>query len=316
MILSVSRRTDIPAFYSPWFLNSLQREYVLVRNPVNPVQVGKVLLSPGTIDCIVFWTKNPQPLFSRLSEIEAYGYAYYFLYTITPYGPILEKSVPPLDERLATFTELARRLGKKRVIWRYDPIIFNPQMDIAFHLRWFEYIATRLSSYTQKCIMSFLDMYKKCERNLAGHAIHLPDETEIRETAAGLSHIAANHGIQPVSCAEHMDLSPQGIFPGKCIDEQLISEICGYPLDTRKDPHQRKDCLCAESVDIGAYNTCRHFCLYCYANADISTVQQNAGHHHPESPLLLGELAPGDQVRERPLHSLRCQQKNLFPPGY
>jgi len=288
MIISASRRTDIPAFFSGWFFNRLKEGIVKVRNPMNPKLVREISLEPGLIDCIVFWTKNPQAMLHRLDELDAYPYRYYFLFTITPYDRDLECGLPGKDKIIETFRELSRRIGKERVVWRYDPILFSDRIDEEYHGVKFDYIASRLESYTDRCIISFLDMYKKCERNLKSFDIRIPTAEQMVRTAGAICRIADIYGIDVATCAEDIDFSSVGVRPGKCIDDDLIGKITGLPLNLKKDPYQRKTCCCVESVDIGAYNTCNHICHYCYANSDAKKVSENLKFHDPHSPFLIG----------------------------
>jgi len=310
MIISASRRTDVPAFYSQWFFNRLTQGFVLVRNPMNPQLVSKIDLNPKLIDCIVFWTKNPQDMMKKLDQLE--GYHYYFLFTITSYGRDLEKRLPKKDKIINTFIELSQRIGKERVIWRYDPILISDTIEENYHQRHFDSIAQKLHSHTDRCIISFLDMYKKCERNLKGFNIKELNHREMFSLAEKLNQVAKRYHIEMVSCAEEIDLSGIGIDHGKCIDDDLISRICGYQLEVKKDSHQRKTCSCVESIDIGAYNTCNHICLYCYANSDARIVRQNIALHNPESPLLLGELTGDEKIVKREIESFKKMQRNLF----
>jgi hypothetical protein len=310
MIISASRRTDVPAFYSQWFLNRLKQGYVMVRNPMNPQLVSKVPLNPNLIDCIVFWTKNPRAMMKKLDQLK--GYNYYFLFTITSYGRDLERRLPKKEEIIDTFIELSQRIGKERVIWRYDPILITHTIDKDHHQHHFDCIAKRLTSHTDRCIISFLDMYKKCERNLKGFYIKKLDSDEMFHLAEMLNRIARKYHIEMATCAEEIDLSPIGIDHGKCIDDDLISRICGCQLDVKKDRHQRKTCYCVESIDIGAYNTCNHICLYCYANSDARIVKQNIALHNPESPLLFGDLSGNERIIERIIESFKKTQRNLF----
>lgn len=277
---------------------------------MNPQLVSKISLNPQFIDCIVFWTKNPKNMIKQLDQLK--GYHYYFLFTITSYGPDLEKHLPPKDEVIETFIELSRKIGKEKVIWRYDPILITDTIDEEYHYYQFDYIARKLHPYTEKCVISFLDMYKKCERNLKGFNIKELDTGEMVQLAGKLNQVAERWDIEIATCAEEVDLSPQGISHGKCIDDQLISCITGVQLEVKKDNHQRKTCRCVESIDIGAYNTCNHMCLYCYANSDAGVVQKNITRHYWESPLLLGKLSPGDKIVERKIESFRKVQQDLF----
>jgi hypothetical protein len=275
MIISASRRTDIPAFYSRWFFNRLKAKYVDVANPFNPNQVRRVNLKPEDVDAIVFWTRNSRPILKYLSEIDRLGYGYYFLYTITGYPKELEENLPSLEAAIRTFKELSNRIGPKRVIWRYDPIILSSITDREYHRHNFERIASGLSGHTKRVIISFVDIYKKVRRKIR----KLSDEKGIEwydiesqnaaKLAADLKEIAGSHGFEIQSCAEDIDLSSSGIIPGKCIDNELINVLFDLNLPYKKDPHQRKRCLCTRSVDIGAYDTCGYRCVYCYANSSF-----------------------------------------------
>jgi hypothetical protein len=310
MIISASRRTDIPAFYSQWLFNRLDQGFVLVRNPRNPLQVSKISLDPRLIDCIVFWTKNPQEMIPHLHRLNKY--LYYFLFTLTSYGPELERYLPPKDQVIDTFIRLSRQIGKERVIWRYDPVIVTDQIGDEYHYRHFQALAGKLHHHTQRCIISFLDLYKKCERNLAGFNIVQPGPEEMARLAGRLKETAEGYHMEVVTCAEELSLSALGIHHGKCIDEELIDRIGGVRLEVGKDKHQRKLCRCVESIDIGAYNTCPHICLYCYANADAGVVRKNMNRHDPDSPLLLGKVSSQDKIVERKIVSSGKVQRELF----
>ncbi|MGE5344299.1 MAG: DUF1848 domain-containing protein [Candidatus Omnitrophota bacterium] len=295
MIVSVSRRTDIPAFYTPWFWRRLDEGFALVQNPMNPKMIRRVSLAPKDVDCLVFWTKNPRPLMRDLDRLDRYGY--YFLFTITPYGPEMERELPPKEEIMDTFIELSERIGKERVIWRYDPILLTDEITLAFHRTHFRNMAYRLRSHTERCIVSFLDMYQKCERNLKGFRIKTLAPDDMVRFIRILHEISAEFGMEMVTCGEDTDFSSMGVFPGKCIDDRLIERIGGSPLTVRKDTNQRKACHCVESVDIGAYHSCGHGCRYCYANADDAGVRKNMARHDPASPLLLGQIPEGNPVK-------------------
>lgn len=301
MIISASRRTDIPAFYSDWFLNRIKEGFALVRNPMNFRQVSKINLSPEVVDCIVFWTKNPQPMINKLSKLD--GYNYYFQFTLNSYDKTIETNLPEKSALIKTFKELALMIGRDKVIWRYDPIFLTDKFDIKYHVKWFEYLAKELSGYTKKCVISFLDMYKKTERNLKGINLLSMNEEQMKEIAFHLSFIAKKYDLQLEACCEEIDLTEYNIKAGKCIDDELISKIIGKKLDIKKDPNQRLSCRCVQSIDIGAYNTCRHRCLYCYANFNTGLVDKNVRLHKVTSPLLYGQLEDKDKVTIRQVTS-------------
>jgi DNA repair photolyase len=310
MILSASRRTDIPAFFADWFFNRIREGFLLVRNPMNPHQVGRINLSPNVVDCIVFWSKNPARMINRLDLLKQYSF--YFQFTITGYGQRLEPNVPVLEEIIRTFANLSKLIGKDRVIWRYDPIILTDMLDINYHAKSFEDIAKQLNGKTRKCVISFVDMYKKTQRNMSALNTWEITSQQMIELSVILNNVCLKYNIELTSCAEMADLSAYGINHGKCIDDKLIEEISGFSIGIRKDATQRDECGCVASVDIGAYNTCAHECLYCYANYNHAQVHRNYAAHDPISPLLFGEIGPSDTIYERKALSCREIQESLF----
>lgn len=303
MILSVSRRTDIPAFYSKWFYNRIEAGFVDVRNPMNIHQVSRIKITPDVVDCIVFWTKNPQPILSRLNKLT--DYKYYFQITINPYDNLIEKEVPKKSSIIDSFNYLSDKIGPDRVIWRYDPILLSDKITISYHIKYFEELAKRLNKRTTQCIISFIDLYKKTIINTKDYNIFAPSEDEIKELASYLSTIAQKYNIKITSCSEKIDLATQGIKHGCCIDPHLIEKICGYKINIKKDKNQRKECRCAESIDIGAYNTCCHNCVYCYANFNKEKVKLQNLKHIETSSLLIGELTSSDVIKERNVKLLK-----------
>ena len=311
MILSVSRRTDIPNYYSEWFFNRIKEGFVYVRNPMNPHQVSRIDLSPEVVDCIVFWTKNPEPMMGRLDELDAYNY--YFQFTLTGYGKDMECNVPHKKEKMIPiFQELAEKIGNNRVIWRYDPIIFTGKYTPEYHLKVFEQIASALNGYTKRCVVSFVDVYAKNKKNMEQFASYELDKSGLLEFAKKISQIARENGMSVGSCAESMDLDECGIEHNCCIDKALIEEIIGCRLKAAKDKNQRRECGCIESVEIGTYNTCRNGCVYCYANYSPDSVVKSCGAYNPESPILCGVIDENDRVTERKVKSLKDRQISLF----
>ena len=306
MILSVSRRTDIPAFYADWFFRRIEEGYVCVRNPKNIHQVSRIAISPDVTDCIVFWTKNAAPMLGRLGELDRYSF--YFQFTVNAYGTDAEPNVPPLDERIAAFRKLSELIGKERVIWRYDPIFFSHKYDIAYHLDSFRYISERLSGYTEKCVFSFVDIY--ASKNMSNMAAlgqkPLPD-SELGHFIEGICAAAAKAGLKLATCAEKIDLSGYGIEHNSCIDGTLIERIIGYRIAQEPDG-QRNDtgCGCIKCRDIGSYDTCPHGCVYCYANYRPSVVNSKTAAYDPDSPLLCDRIDPAvDRVTDSQVKSLR-----------
>lgn len=287
MIISCSRRTDIPAFYSDWFFNRLHEESVLVRNPMNARQVRRISLGTADVACFVFWTKNPAPFMGRLDLLKAYNY--YFQFTLTPYDNKIEPNLPPKDQIIETFLRLSDEIGKKRMIWRYDPILLTEEVNPEDHLEHFAYLAKKLSGYTGKCIISFIDMYRHIQGKIKPPSIRPPDETQMRFLAGKIAKIAGANNIKVETCAEKIELGDLGIAHGKCIDDELISDLTGRKRKSEKDKKQRELCGCVSSIDIGEYNTCRHACNYCYANFSQKTVAKNFSLHNNKAPLLVGE---------------------------
>lgn len=287
MIISASRRTDIPAFYGDWLMNRLRAGYCLVPNPYNHSQISRVSLRSDDVDAIVFWSKNPRPLMSHLAEIDELGYRYCFLFTLNRYSLSMEPLVPAFEERVAAFRELASRLGAGRVVWRYDPVILSETYTAEYHLETFKNIATALNGYTRRVIISFVDYYKKTERRLR----ELEKETadifcrdvfktqELNRLVEGFNAAASDNGMSLQSCAEDSMLGEMGILPGKCIDDIWLNRLLGTEITSLKDKGQREACGCVKSRDIGVSNTCLHGCRYCYSTTSHGVaVKRNREH--------------------------------------
>lgn len=307
MILSVSRRTDIPCYYSDWFYNRIKEGFLYVRNPMNRRQVSEIRISPEVVDCIVFWTKNPAPMLPRLDELKEYSY--YFQFTLTAYGADIEISMPhKKDVIIPIFQTLSKKIGAKRVIWRYDPILFNDKYTPAYHVEEFAQIAGALRGYTNKCVISFVDRYAKNRKILDALNVYDMEETQLTVFARQLCGIARENGMEMVSCAEKMNLEGCGIRHGCCIDKQLTESIIGCQIDAGKDKNQRAECGCVESIDVGVYDTCQNGCVYCYANHSQGTVVDNYRKYNPALPLLCGEIVKEDRITVRQIRSVRREK--------
>jgi DNA repair photolyase len=297
MIISASRRTDIPAFYADWFMKRVREGYFYRVNPFNSRQVSGFSLKPEDVDAICFWTKNPRPLMKYLDELDGRGLNYYFQFTLNTYDRIFEPKVPPLQERIETMIELAGRIGPEQVVWRFDPIILSSVTPVAWHLEQAEQIASRLKNAARRLVFSFYDFYGKGQgrlnKALQGTGITLEDITSFEQkdalfqVARGFKDIADRHGLQIFSCSEDIDLTAIGIQHGACIDGKLISELFGVNATSGKDKNQRASCGCVESADMGIYNTCHFRCAYCYANFNEGMIENNRRKHYPDSPSLL-----------------------------
>jgi hypothetical protein len=296
MIISASRRTDIPAFYARWFINRIRAGYCTVPNPFNPQQVSSVSLKPEDVDVIVFWTRNPRPLFPYLEELDRRGYRYYFQYTLLDNPRLIDRKAPPLQAALKTFRELAGRVGPERVIWRYDPIVLSEVTGAQFHQETYGRIAQALAGYTQRSVISIADIYRKAGkrlRQLAQQGVEITDykgqpSRRFDELMRDLVRMANENGMQIVSCAETIDLRPYGVRLGKCVDDAYIKKVFGLDVTGEKDPSQREACGCVVSRDIGMYETCLFGCQYCYATTSFERARANYDRHDPHSPSLLG----------------------------
>lgn len=293
MIVSVSRRCDIPAFYSDWFWARMREGYALVRNPMNHHQVSRVDLTPDAVDGIVFWTKNPSPMLEKLSSLDAY--TYYFQFTLNAYARDIEPYVPAKSNvLLPVFMRLSDAIGPERVVWRYDPILLSERYAVDYHQKYFERLAKALCRYTKKCIISFIDIYPSIAKKMAHMGIQAPDEYAMGTLAKALSQICQAYSFTLETCSEAADLSAYGIGHARCVDSDLLQRLSGRPLHVRKDRNMRPACGCAASVDIGAYDTCTHGCVYCYACHGTP-----AHIYDSSSPLLCGALSPNDAIRDR-----------------
>jgi len=305
MIISVSRRTDIPSFYSEWFINRIKAGYVLVRNPRNPRQVSKINLARDVMRGIVFWTKNPANMMKYLPDLA--DYMYYFQFTLTPYGRDIEPNLPvKADKLLQTFKQLSTIIGKNRVIWRYDPILINEKYTTDYHLHAFETIAKELSGSTKKVIISFIDPhYRNVKTNIKVLRLKGFEDEQKMAFARKLVAIAGCYGLDVESCSSKIDFQHVGVKPARCIDYRLFEELLGCDFLASKDKNQRSECGCMPSIDIGVYNTCLHGCKYCYANYNQGIVERNYASHDSLSPLLIGGVADEDKITSRIITSFK-----------
>ena len=310
VIVSASRATDIPAYFAKWFRHRLEAGYLIWINPFNNKQVQYVSFKKARI--IVFWSKNPNPLIQYLPEIDAKGIHYYFQFTLNNYEPEgLEPNVPPLAQRIETFKSLSARLGKKRVIWRYDPLILTDTLTIDILIDRIANLADELKGYTEKLVISFADIsiYKKVQNNLMREGVPYREFTPslMIELAERLQYLNSDWGLTIATCAEGIDLDRYNIEHNRCVDDNLMIELfsddsqlmnfLGYQPDLFADPSrpyikdkgQRKECGCIVSKDIGMYDTCHHLCKYCYANTSRKAVENNLRKHNPDYESLLSK---------------------------
>ena len=298
MIISASRRTDIPAFYSDWFFDKIKIGEVCIRNQYNPEKVTKISLNSKNIDGIVFWTKNPLPMMNRLDML--IDYPYYFQFTVNPYDKDLQPNVP--KNTIDIFKDLSNKIGKEKVVWRYDPIILTDKYNINFHINSFSKMCKELHFYTNEVIISFIDYYGHTKENLKGINYKNVSEDDINKLMEAFGLIANAYNLKINTCAESVNLDKYGIGHAHCIDKERLENICGYELNVCKDTSQRLMCGCMQSIDIGEYNTCLFGCKYCYANTliDISKI-----FHNPKSLFLLGDAMPNDIIINKKINSFR-----------
>jgi len=309
MIIQTGMRTDIPAFYSEWFLNRLNEGFVLVRNPYNPSQVTRYSLSPEVVDLIAFCTKNPAPMLTSMEALKPYGQ--YWFVTITPYGKEIEPNVPDKDYVMNDFIRLSNIVGVDSVGWRYDPIFVDEKYSVEWHIAEFESMAKKLSGYTNTCVISFIDIYKKVSRNFPqARSVSKSDRIIIGKAFID---IAAKYGMIIRPCAEGTELAEYGADCSGCMTvktfETALHERLSVPK--RKTNQRNGDCACLLGVDIGAYDTCGHLCKYCYANTDAALVKHNMKCHDQKSPFLLGDNQQGDYIHEAAQKSWIDRQMRL-----
>jgi hypothetical protein len=308
MIIQTGMRTDIPAFYSEWFLNRMREGFVMVRNPYNPQMVTRYELSPEVVDLIAFCTKNPAPMLGHMDVLKPYGQ--YWFVTITPYGNEIEPQVPPKETVMEDFKRLSDAVGVDCVGWRYDPIFLSDTYPLERHLEDFERMAENLSGYTRTCVISFIDLYKKVEKNFPeARAVRKEERIQIGEAFA---RIGARYCMTIRSCAEGDELAPYGVDCSGCMTVETFETALHGHLNAPKKKSPRAECACFLGNDIGAYNTCAHFCRYCYANYDAATVRRNRQNHDPSSPLLIGHLHPDDKVHQAKQETWLDRQLTLW----
>jgi hypothetical protein len=301
-------RTDIPAFYSKWFMNRIREGYVCTRNPYNESQVTKYLLDEKVVDCICFCTKNPLPMLPYLDELKRFNQ--FWFVTITPYGRDIEPNVPDKGKIIEGFKKLSQAVGIDAVGWRYDPVFYDKTWNRDKHIAAFESMAASLKGYTKTCVISILDLYQKVKRNAPD--IYPPEKDEQLILLKEFVRIAKSNGITIKSCYEGQFLSEVGVDCSGCQTQADIERAIGVKLNVPKRKNARGACNCLLGQDIGIYNSCGHLCKYCYANADKQTVLANMRRHSDSSPFLIGGNQPGDKVTVADQRSFIKGQISLF----
>jgi len=291
MIVSASRRADIPAYYAQWFVNRVNAGWCAVPNPFNARQVSRISLAPQDVDAVVFWTRDPRPMIAHLPWLDALGLRSVFQFTLVEYPPALHPGMPALGERLDAFRRLADAIGPERVLWRYDPIVLSSRFDPDYHRNSVEKLSEALEGYTGRMTASLVEPYRKIRKRLEQADIDLlaPIESELAGMFTDMAAMARRRGMEPQSCADEAGLHHFGFSPGACVEGELLRRLFGVTSGKNKDPHQRPACLCAPSKDIGMYDACPAGCAYCYATQNFERARRNFAAHDPLSDSLLGE---------------------------
>ena len=295
MIINTGQRTDIPAFYSKWFINRIKEGFVLVRNPYYPSRVNKYSLLPHDVTIIGFCTKNPKPMFKYLDYLKPYKQFWYI--SITGFGKDLEPNVPPIDEVIESFKYLSNIVGKKNIAWRYTPIIINDKYNIEYHIKTFDYIACKLKDYTLLATYGFLDLYDKLKKN-EPFLKEVSKEDKIYITKE-FKKIADKYNLELRLCSSDKYLKEYGVDVDGCMRISDYENSIGKKIKLKNHSLARGSyCACYLSHDIGSYNSCPHLCKYCYANKNKDEVLMNIKKHSDYSPFLIGDLNKDDMIIE------------------
>ena len=311
MIINTGLRTDIPAFFADWFINRIKAGYVCVRNPYNRSQVTEYLLNPDVVDLLVFCSKNPIPLVTLLKSSDVlHPFRQFWFVTITPYESEIEPNVPDKQLVIESFKELSCKLGINSVCWRYDPIFVNEKYTVDFHISAFRKMSEQLSGFTETCVISFVDLYKKVQKNFSS-AIEV-STTEQEIICKEFVKIGKRYNINVKTCGESPLLAEFGADVSGCMTKEVFEKAAGCRLDIPKMRQNRKECACILTADIGEYNTCSHFCKYCYANYDRQSVIRNNKFHDKNSAFLIGTSEPYDIITQAKQKSWKVLQKELW----
>lgn len=311
MIINTGSRTDTVQYYTEWLLKRFEKGYVYSRNPMYPEQITKYILSPDIIDCVVFCSKNYKPILPYIESITD-KYNTYFFYTITAYGKDVEPNVPSIDESIETLKNLASIVGKQRIAWRYDPVLLTDKYTKVRHYQTFEYMAQKLSPHIDRCIFSFVDMYKKLKVNMP--ELIVISENDKVDIARNLGNIAKKYNMLIQTCATDKDYKSFGILNSGCITSDILEQANNIKFKSVRHVGNRKNCRCIETRNIGDYDTCPNGCKYCYANQNPYIAINNYKKHNPNSEFILGDISEYDEIKVSNQKSflLECEQKKLF----
>lgn len=307
MILSIDFRTDIPAFYSEWLLNRFKEGYVYFRNPAYPSTIHKIILDRDHIEGIMWCSKDYLPILHALHHITN-KFPSVFHYTITGYGKDIEPNVPDLTQSIYTFKELSERYGKEKVIWRFDPIFYNKDINEQNTLERFESICKELHNYTDRVVINFVSPYEKVKRHMPD--LMCPTNDEKIHLIKELLKICNKYNFKLQTCGNGLQFKDlEGVEITGCLDEHALNLMGIYPKQNRKE--MEWGCLCYPNTCIGEYNTCLHKCRYCYASADFDKCDKNFELHDPKSPLLIGWPKGDEKIIEMKPKLLDTKQLKL-----
>lgn len=309
MIINTGGRTDTVNYYSDWLLKRFEEGFVYSRNPLFPDHVYRFSLTPDVVDCVVFCSKNYKPVLSRLHEISD-RFNIFCHYTITAYEKDIEPNVPSIDESIDTLIKLSQITGRERISWRYDPILLTQKYTVQKHLETFEYMAEKISPYVSFCIFSFVEMYKKLEKNMP-EIIPFTPEDKIN-ILTGLGKTGEKYNLKIQTCADKEDYTKYGICSSGCITSEIVSKANGIKFKKIQHKGSRQFCKCIPSRDIGWYDTCPNGCKYCYANKNPDIAFKNLKNHDKNSPILIGNIKDTDIIHEGKQESFLALQPGLF----
>lgn len=295
MIINTGGRTDTVQYYAKWLLKRFEEGYVLSRNPLFPNKVSRYELTPEKVDCIQFCSKNYEPILTDLSKITD-RFNTYFHYTITAYGPDIEPGVPSIEKSIEILKRLSAVTGKQRIAWRYDPVLLTDKYTVQTHMKTFSYMAKEIAPYVDRCIFSFVEMYKKLEMNMPELIPMTGKDKDVLAKSFGETAKSNNLYIQ--TCGTNGDYLHYGIYPSGCMTLEIMGNANGISFKDLKHKGTRQGCHCIESRDIGAYDTCLNGCKYCYANKNPNKAFENYKYHDSNSPLLLGHLNETDTIQQ------------------
>lgn len=308
MILNTGNRTDIPAFYTSWFLNRLKEGYVYVRNPYNPHLILHYDINPQVIDFIIFGTKNPIYMLKHLDKLKDYRTLWHI--TLTAYGKDIEPYLINKNRIVEAIIHLSQIYGDKRVLWRYDPILLNEKYTKEYHYQIFEKLCYKLQGSIRTCIISFVDLYHKTK-------INFPECVEVNmndrlEMVQRLSSIALKYHINIKTCLENEDFYKPYADVSGCLTQSMLEDAFSIRLEVQESMKTRPGYSCLLGYDIGEYSTCLHGCKYCYANEGYQKVLENYKKHDPYAPLLIGHITNEDKIIKVKQKTIINHQMNLF----